>query len=76
MNIEDVTTCTVCGNEIDDIKTRVIMRVESSRKKSTGVWEKIQNLDLGTNEILCLDCFNKFHESLSLMNKTESSGEQ
>jgi len=52
--------CTFCGKEINDIKTKVELKVSSERLRKDEVWEPIPNMRTFSKETLCAKCFAKF----------------
>lgn len=61
-------TCTRCGREISDIEVTITLGISAQRKKDSGIWENIANLDQTSTEILCPDCFNIFCEAMNTLN--------
>ena len=67
----NVTHCTVCKKEFEDMRITVKLDIESDRKTENETWEVIGNMNLKSAEVMCKDCFDNFAEVLPLaMNKT------
>ena len=64
-SINEFKKCTRCGNEIGELKIHVNLNLITYRKKESDIWEKIENADISSNEVLCEDCFNLFATTLN-----------
>lgn len=65
IDINKIKNCTKCKKEIEDLKIKVTLLIEANRKTESDTWEKVSNLNIRSNEILCKCCFDKFVETLS-----------
>ncbi len=68
MDIDKIENCTRCKKELNDFKMDIKFSIKVDRMKEDSKWEYIPNLDHTSREILCLDCFNKFTESMESLN--------
>lgn len=72
MSSENIKQCTNCGAELDSLKVFVELRIKTKRKTISDIWEEVGNMDIKSNEILCVDCFDILADNLhSIMNKKE-----
>ena len=68
--------CTRCRREISDIEVTIALGISAQRKKDSGIWENIANLDQTSTEILCPDCFNIFCEAMNTLNYGDEESQQ
>ena len=59
--------CSRCGKNLTN-KIEVYFSIRTFRKKDSGVWESIANLDLNSKEILCDSCFQLLIDALEELN--------
>lgn len=64
----EISNCTRCGKEIDNLRINVILKIDVQRLKESSTWENIPNLNNTSREVLCEDCFDKFSTIMSQMN--------
>ncbi len=64
-HIDEFKTCTRCGKEIKGLKIHINLSLLTYRQKASDIWEKIENADITSNEIVCEDCFNLFSSVLA-----------
>lgn len=63
--------CTFCGKEIEDILSKVILNIESLRKREDSTIESVENCNWTYVEILCPNCMEKLVKILQSLNKKE-----
>lgn len=71
--ITDVEHCTHCGEPIKDIKILLRLNYVVYRETASETWEKVDNTDVSSNEMLCKTCFDRFVNSIDgAMNQEKS----
>ncbi len=63
--MNEVSYCTRCGKEFKDFRVDIRIQTRVDRLREDGVWEFIPNLDVGSREVLCYECFNMFTSAIS-----------
>ena len=67
--MDNINNCTRCGAEFTDFKIDISFNIKVIRSQEDGFWEYIPNLDNTSREVLCFNCFTKFSEAMSVLNK-------
>lgn len=62
-----MNNCTFCGKEITDILSKVILDIETFRKREDTTLEKVNNCDWTYIEALCPECLEKVIEAIQLI---------
>ena len=72
MEAYQIDKCTKCGESLDDLKIIIRLNIETIRKTFACTWEKVANMNIQSNEVLCKECFDKFADGLNkVMNESE-----
>jgi len=72
MEYINIEKCTRCNEIFTDLKFFIKLHIESARKTNVDSWEKINNLDVDSHEVVCKNCFDKFCLNIEHMNGEQS----
>jgi len=68
--LENIFECTRCKKTFEESRIKVRLHIDADRKTNVGTWEKIANMNIDSNEVLCPQCFDLFVASIDKkMNK-------
>ena len=63
--INEFKNCTRCGKEIKNLKIHLNLNIVTHRQKESDIWEKVENTDISSNEVICEECFDVFASTLT-----------
>ena len=63
--MDKITNCTRCTASLDEFRIEVKLNTNVHRKKESGDWENLPNMNIVSREVLCKSCFDKFAIALS-----------
>lgn len=62
--LKDINYCTRCHRSLDNLWCEVTLTSKVIRKREDDSLENVENSNFLSTEILCIDCFNKFCDTI------------